>query len=95
MAILTIIAAYDVREDARRARLAAMLQSYGDRIQKSVFLLRVEPESLEVLNVRAAGIIDTAVDSLYFMRQCGTCWKSLDLHGQAHPPEPVMFWAVL
>lgn len=41
---LTVVAAYDVSEDRRRARVAAMLQMYGDRVQRSVFLLSLRAE---------------------------------------------------
>lgn len=94
MAILTLIAAYDVRHDDRRARLAAMLQSVGDRVQKSVFVLMIDTQSFSELQLRAGQIIDPNTDSLLFFRQCATCWDSHVPLGQGHVPEEVTHWAV-
>lgn len=93
MAILTLIAAYDVRHDDRRARLAAMLQSVGDRVQKSVFVLMIDTQSFSELQLRAGQIIDPDTDSLLFFRQCATCWDSHVPLGQGHVPEEVTHWA--
>lgn len=46
MAILTRVVAYDVADNNRRARVAALLQTHGDRIQQSVYLLTIEPTRL-------------------------------------------------
>lgn len=95
MAALTLIAAYDVREDDRRARLAAVLQTMGDRVQKSVFVIMVDPADLEELKRRSVTIIDPDVDSFLLFRQCQTCWDAQDAIGQARTPSPVTHWVVL
>ncbi len=92
---LTTVATYDVREDARRARLAALLQAHGDRIQKSVFLLATAPDELVTLCDRAADIIDAETDSLWIMRQCCDCWDVVVRIGQAEPPAKVLLWTVM
>lgn len=92
---LTVIAAYDVSEDGRRSRLAALLQSIGDRLQKSVFLLSLTAQDLTLLQQRAAALIDPETDSLYFMRQCADCWNDLECLGQAQPPKEVLYWTAL
>lgn len=46
------IVAYDVRLDARRARIAKVLESYGDRIQYSVFI--VDAKRAKMLRLKAA-----------------------------------------
>lgn len=43
MATLTRVVAYD----NRRARVAALLQTHGDRIQQSVYLLTISPPRME------------------------------------------------
>ena len=95
MATLTLVAAYDVSSDPRRARLAALLQGYGDRIQKSVFIVRADATGIEDLRRRAEGILNLNEDSLYLFSQCGTCWTAIGCIGQAGPAEPVLYWAVL
>ena len=94
MATLTLIAAYDIREDDRRAHLAAVLQTVGDRVQKSVFVIMVDEEGLEEVRQRALGIIDTRTDSLLFFRQCAGCWDSHIPLGQGHVPAAVTHWAI-
>lgn len=95
MALMTVIAAYDVTSDDRRARLAALLQSVGDRVQRSVFVLSLEPEDLDELRTRALRIIDPGDDSLYLFRQCVGCWGQVQCLGQADPPTRTLYWAVL
>ncbi|MDR0837429.1 MAG: CRISPR-associated endonuclease Cas2 [Propionibacteriaceae bacterium] len=93
MALTTIIA-YDIHEDWRRARLAALIQRYGDRVQYSVFACRLELSELTSLLEQAATIVDEKVDSIYAFRQCQDCWEAIRTIGQARPPEPVLYWAV-
>ncbi len=90
---LTVIAAYDVSEDRRRARLAALLQTFRDRVQYSVFLLTIDDQDLIELESRGLGLIDPAEDSLYLFRQCASCWESVQCLGQAMPPIQELFWA--
>lgn len=94
MAALTVIAAYDVREDDRRARLAALLQTYGDRVQKSVFVIMIDDTGLDELRGHAQRIIDTKTDSFLVFRQCAPCWGKQVAVGQARTPSPVRYWAV-
>lgn len=92
---LTVIAAYDVANDNRRARLAALLQTWGDRVQESVFILTLGDEDLADLRGRAILLLDVHEDSLYFFRQCATCWDSLYCVGQASPPKDELYWSAL
>lgn len=92
---LSVVAAYDVHDDNRRARLAALLQTCGDRIQLSLFMLTLTEEELAELATRATAIIDPAKDSLYWLRQCATCWGAVRCDGQAAPPAQEYFWAAL
>lgn len=92
---LTVIAAYDVSKDSRRARLAALLQSCGDRIQYSVFLLTIADDELAELRDRALAIIDPDTDSVYLMRQCADCWSRVECIGQSLPPTQELFWMAL
>lgn len=94
MATLTLIAAYDIRDDDRRARLAATLQTIGDRVQKSVFVIVVDDKELLDLQQRASNIIDPKTDSLIFFRQCSPCWDSYTVVGQGRIPDAVTHWCV-
>lgn len=92
---MTLVAAYDVSDDRRRARLAAILQTCGDRVQYSVFVLTIGDEELVELRQRATAVMDPEEDSLYFFRQCLHCWDTVEYFGQAAPPSQDLFWAAL
>ncbi len=92
---LTHVIAYDISQDARRARVAALLQAYGNRVQRSVFVCAVEPDVLQQLRDRLAGMINPRTDSLYAFRQCSACWESVTVLGQATVTHEPLYWAVL
>jgi CRISPR-associated protein Cas2 len=45
------LVAYDIGNDRQRRRLARLLQSYGERMQKSVFLCDLDMPTLQRLKV--------------------------------------------
>jgi len=92
---LTVLVAYDISEDAARSRVAAYLQQWGDRIQRSVFVCAIAPEDLDEVNQRLATMIDPDTDAIHLLPACATCWSRLVVHGQAerHPDAP--YWAIL
>jgi CRISPR-associated protein Cas2 len=59
-----ILIAYDVPVDNRRARLAKALESYGDRVQYSVFVVDAAPVRIARLRRRIEELIDRAEDSV-------------------------------
>ena len=50
--------AYDVKDDRRRSHVAKLLQSYGERMQYSVFLLRIRPAKL----IAVQTVLETEID---------------------------------
>lgn len=58
------VLAYDVASDARRVRVAKTLESYGDRLQYSVFLVDTKPARMVRLKTAIAAHIELATDSL-------------------------------
>jgi len=92
---LTHVIAYDISQDRRRARVAAVLQAYGDRVQRSVFVCVVESEVLQEIRARISEIIDPLTDSVYVFRQCAACWEAVGIHGQATVSDAPLYWAVL
>lgn len=92
---LTVVACYDVSEDPRRARVAALLQAYGDRIQKSVFVLTVSVDELAVIMERVERMIDASVDSFYAFRQCENCWETIGRIGQTRADDHGVCWIVV
>lgn len=58
------LVAYDVVNDARRVRVAKKLESYGDRIQYSVFIVDVRPARIVRLMQSLEQIINREDDSI-------------------------------
>ncbi len=92
---LTYVIAYDISDDRRRSQVAAVLQAYGDRVQRSVFVCSTEPELITEIRSRVAGIIKPETDSVYVFRQCAACWEVVGIHGQAMVTGDPLYWAVL
>jgi len=51
------IAAYDITCDRRRARVARVLDSYGERAQLSVFELWLDPDDLPRLRLEVGALL--------------------------------------
>jgi len=92
---LTDVIAYDISDDRRRARVAAILQTYGDRIQRSVFVAAIESDLLSQARERIGEIIDPGTDSVYVFRQCAACWEAVGIQGQAAVADEPLCWTVL
>jgi CRISPR-associated protein Cas2 len=92
---LTHVIAYDISDDRRRARVAAVLQAYGDRVQRSVFIATVEEDMLREARDRISQIINPQTDSVYIFRQCAPCWETVGIYGQATVSHEALYWAVM
>jgi CRISPR-associated protein Cas2 len=55
--------AYDITSDARRIRVAKTLESYGDRIQYSVFIVDAKPAKMVRLRDVLRWQMDLSADS--------------------------------
>ncbi|MDG6110252.1 CRISPR-associated endonuclease Cas2 [Dactylosporangium aurantiacum] len=58
--------AYDISDDACRTRVASKLESYGDRVQYSVFIVDARPAKLLRLRTQLSNLIDASTDSVLF-----------------------------
>lgn len=64
--------AYDITDDARRARMATLLLDHGDRVQKSVFEAELSAAELEEI-LRGAAKLIHGEDSLRVYPLCASC----------------------
>lgn len=94
IAVPTVLVAYDVSRDDRRARVAANLQVWGDRIQRSVFVCTLDVDDLTELVERIRGIIDDRTDAVHVVPLCGGCWEGMAVLGQATVEPDRLYWAV-
>ena len=88
------VVAYDVSGDGRRARLAAVLSSWGDRVQKSVFECSLDNDELSEVLDRCVALIDEQTDAVHAWRQCATCGEARVNLGQAEAVRVEPFWIV-
>ena len=58
------LVAYDVPDDRRRFRLATLLQSYGDRVQYSVFVVDAAEVKARRMRRAVESIMVTGLDSV-------------------------------
>ena len=58
------LVAYDIADDRRRAHVAKHLQSYGVRVQYSVFLIDLRPAKIQRLLTALESSIDPSRDSV-------------------------------
>ena len=69
------VVAYDIEEDRVRTRIAAVLASYGSRVQKSVFECNLEAEALERLTQRLTEELALASGGdIRIYRLCADCY---------------------
>lgn len=83
MAIDRYLVAYDVSDDASRARLARLLAHYGVRVQYSVFECVLRPDELAHLVERSIEHLAPGSDRLGVYPQCEACTGKRSLHGRS------------
>lgn len=91
---MRVIIAYDISDDQQRARVAAVLSAWGDRLQKSVFACTMDAEELRETMSRIADLIDPRTDSVHLFHQCATCHEQAAYIGQAVGFDPPRYWVV-
>ena len=77
------IIAYDIADNRRRLRIAKILESWGYRIQESVFQLRLDADSLERVRHLLSRTIKDAEDVIHIYPLCATCAGRADILGAA------------
>ena len=91
---LTVIIAYDISSDNARARVAAMISVWGDRIQRSVYQCLLTTEALDDLLARIEATIDHQSDTVHVFRQCASCSTATRYVGQATQPAEHPYWII-
>ena len=82
------VVAYDVEADGVRRKLAAELESWGDRVQYSVFECDLGEKDVKRLLARLARILgQDDVGSIRAYRVCRDCMRASRVIGSAEPPD--------
>lgn len=82
LAIIYIIA-YEIADNKRRLRIAKTPESWGYRIQESVFQLRLDTATLARVRSSLAALISDAEDVIHIYPICSSCADRADILGAA------------
>ena len=76
------IVSYDIADDARRRRIAEILEGYGQRVQWSVFEGSLEEPVLDAMRDRLRAELDGDTDSLRCYPLCPWCRERMLWQGR-------------
>ena len=91
---MNVVITYDVRDDRRRAHVAAKLAKVGVRIQRSVFQCVLDAGALSDLMLECEKIVDMDVDVVQAFVICESCRRLHVSVGQANVALEEAFWVV-
>ncbi len=80
--------AYDIADNKRRAKIARLMESLGERVQGSVFEAYLTPAELEKIVSRSGKVMKMEEDSLRIYTVCEACRPRLKTLGQGKPTPP-------
>ncbi len=89
---LSIVLAYDISSNNSRAKVAAMISVWGDRIQRSVYQCMLDEKALDELLARIDQVVDHNSDAVHVFVQCSDCTGLARVVGQASIPSPDPYW---
>jgi CRISPR-associated protein Cas2 len=72
---------YDIVSDARRNRVAKLLETYGMRVQKSVFEAVLNETQYQQLQTRLLKLLNQKEDQLRFYPLSAHCRKNVTILG--------------
>ena len=78
------VLAYDMTNDRRRAKIAKIMESMGERVQGSVFEAYLTRPELEKLLKRVNKVINADEDSLRIYALCEACRRKPVMIGRSH-----------
>ena len=80
--------AYDIADNKRRAKIAKLMESLGERVQGSVFEAYLTPEELKKIVTRSEKVMIIEEDSLRIYTVCEACRPRLKTLGKGKPTPP-------
>jgi CRISPR-associated protein Cas2 len=89
-----VLLVYDVSDERRLRRVAKVCEAYGQRVQRSVFELHLQPGQLLELQARLRELVSPGEDKVRYYRLCGADASDIAVDGQGHATEPHRFTVV-
>ncbi len=72
---------YDIRDEKRLSKVAKAMESYGTRVQKSVFEMIANPDIIQELRRKIGNIIDETEDFVVYFEICTEDWQKQIKYG--------------
>ena len=88
------IVAYDIAEPKRLHSVAAIFESVGTRVQKSVFECMLDAAAFADLRERLNECIDPKLDRVRYYPMCPWCLERVAWQGTGEPPEDNAYYIV-
>lgn len=82
------VLAYDIADDKRRARIARLMESLGERVQGSVFEAYLNTVELQSLLRKVRKVLRAEEDGLRIYLLCETCRGKIVVEGQGRTTPP-------
>lgn len=76
--MLNWVVAYDIPDSGRRLKLAKILEDFGDRIQYSLFEIKLHEDEIETLRKRVRWTIDSHEDKVRVYTICRGCISKIE-----------------
>lgn len=76
-----IIVSYDIHDHKRLARIAKIMNNYGERVLKSVFECSLDEAWFNEMKNRVEEKIDHMEDSVRYYFLCDKCMKNISISG--------------
>ena len=78
------VIAYDIRDEKRLIKVAKTMESYGVRVQKSIFEAALTEQKLRTLKSTLIKIIDPEWDGIMFFLFCPKCEQKMNIIGKGY-----------
>lgn len=76
-----IVVAYDIVDDSRRNKIADILSSYGERVNKSVFECFLREKDIDSLKRKIEKQIKKSKDIILYYYLCKDCLEKIERIG--------------
>ncbi|MBO0798379.1 MAG: CRISPR-associated endonuclease Cas2 [Blastocatellia bacterium] len=91
---MLVLITYDISNQKRLRRVARLLQTYGVRLQRSVFECRIDPKHFDELLVKINEAIKHHEDRVHVYRICESCQERFTRYNRGNllPEMDVWIW---
>jgi len=88
------VVCYDIADDRRRDRLAAVLLNFGPRVQESVFMANLDGELAARMLAQVGRVIDENLDRVHIFELCGACSAKTKILGTGEVVRDRAFYVI-